>query len=154
MTVAPGGLGSTLTLNGSGFVSGSSVLWNGANRVTTFVSPTQLQAAILSSDVASAGTAQLVVTSPAPGGGISNPQAFQITNPTTSVWLGRSDIAVGTDPRGVAIADFNNDRKADVAVVDRASNTVSILLGNGDGTFAAAANYAIGVDSAPCGRRF
>jgi FG-GAP-like repeat/Abnormal spindle-like microcephaly-assoc'd, ASPM-SPD-2-Hydin len=47
----------------------------------------------------------------------------------------------------VAVADFNGDGKPDVAVVDRASNTVSILLGNGDGTFAAAASYAIGVDS-------
>lgn len=147
MTAAPGAQGSTLTLNGAGFVSGSSVLWNGANRVTTFVSPTQLQAAILSSDVAAIGTAQLTVTNPAPGGGISNPQAFQITNPTTSVWLGRSDLAVGSDPRGVAVADFNGDGKPDVAVVDRASNTVSILLGNGDGTFSAAASYAIGVDS-------
>ena len=70
--------GFNLTVNGSGFVAGSVVKWNGANRTTTFVSPTQLTAAIPASDIASAGTAQVTVTSPAPGGGTSVPQAFTI----------------------------------------------------------------------------
>jgi len=35
-----GGVGFTLTTNGSGFVPGSTVHWNGATRVTTFVSGT------------------------------------------------------------------------------------------------------------------
>ena len=46
-------------MNGSGFVIGSVVNWNGSPRTTTFVSATQLQAAILSADVATAGTAQV-----------------------------------------------------------------------------------------------
>jgi hypothetical protein len=142
----PGGSGSTLTLNGSGFVSGSSVLFNGSSRATTFVSHTQLQAALTSSDVATAGTAQVVVTNPSPGGGASNPQAFQITNPTSTVLMGGNTLAVGTDPRGTVTAEFNGDGIPDVAVVDRGTNSVTILMGNGDGTFAAAANYATGVD--------
>ncbi len=146
MTAAPGASGSTLTLNGTGFVAGSSVLWNGSSRATTFISPTQLQAAILSSDVATAGTAQVAITNPAPGGGISNPQAFQITNPTSTIWLGQNTLTVGTDPRGVVVADFNGDGKPDIAIVDRVSNTISVLLGNGDGTFAPAATYATGAD--------
>jgi hypothetical protein len=146
MTAAPGASGSTLTLNGTGFVAGSAVLWNGSSRATTFISPTQLQAAILSSDVATAGAAQVSVTNPAPGGGVSNPQTFQITNPTSTIWLGQNTLSVGTDPRGVVVADFNGDGKPDIAVVDRVANSISILLGNGDGTFAPAATYATGAD--------
>lgn len=146
LTAAPGGSISTLTVNGSGFVSSSSVLINGSSRTTTYVNPTQLQAALLASDVATAGTDQVVVTSPAPGGGTSNPLAFQITNSLSTVLMGGTTLAVGTDPRGIITADFNGDGKPDVAVVDRGTNTITILLGNGDGTFATAASYATGFD--------
>lgn len=60
--------------------------------------------------------------------------------------------ATGASPAGVAIADFNNDGKPDVAVTyatDTAGNSVSILLGNGDGTFLTANNFAAG--SGPVG---
>src|SRR5262249_59521668 len=50
-----GGPGFTLTVNGSNFVSASVVQVNGANRTTTFVSSTQLTAAIPATDTASAG---------------------------------------------------------------------------------------------------
>ncbi len=145
-TAPPGGTGPTLTLHGTGFTSGSSVLWNGSGLATTYVSATQLSAAVPSANIVAAGTAQVVVTNPAPGGGASNPQTFQITNPTSTILLGRADLAVGIDPRGMVVADFNGDGKPDVAVVNRADNTVSILLGNGDGTFSAAATYPTGFD--------
>jgi len=48
-------------------------------------------------------------------------------------------------PRSVAVADFNGDGKPDLAVADESGN-VSILLGNGDGTFQPAANYPAGTD--------
>jgi hypothetical protein len=73
-----GGAGFTLTANGTGFVSGSAVHWNGATRTTTFVSATQLTAAIAAGDIASAGTAQVTVVSPTPGGGTSAAIAFTI----------------------------------------------------------------------------
>src|ERR1700726_3663544 len=38
----PGGPDFTLGVNGSGFVAGSIVRWNGLNRATTFVSANQL----------------------------------------------------------------------------------------------------------------
>src|SRR5713101_147883 len=50
--IAPGGAGFTLTVNGTGFVSGSVVNWNGSARATTFVSGSQLTATVLSSDIA------------------------------------------------------------------------------------------------------
>src|SRR5882724_1747622 len=61
----------TPSVSGTNFVSGSVVRWNGAARTTTFVSSTQLQAAITAADVATAGTASVTVFSPTPGGGTS-----------------------------------------------------------------------------------
>lgn len=69
----------TLTVAGSNFISGSVVRWNGSSRVTTFVSATQLRAAISSTDLATAGTAQVTVLNASPGGGTSNAEPFDIT---------------------------------------------------------------------------
>lgn len=43
--------------------------------------------------------------------------------------------AVGTTPQAIAIADFNSDGRPDLAVANFGGNSVSILIGNGDGTF-------------------
>jgi VCBS repeat protein len=55
---------------------------------------------------------------------------------------------VGSTPRLVDIGDFNNDGKKDLAVVDLGNppdhGNVSLLLGNGDGTFAAAVSIPAG----------
>ncbi len=45
-----------------------------------------------------------------------------------------------------ATGDFNGDGKADVAIANFTSNTVSILLGNGDGTLQPAVKYPVGVN--------
>jgi hypothetical protein len=71
----------TLTVNGSGFTAASEVRWEGAPRPTTFVSSTQLRASIGATDVAAAGTAQVTVFSPAPGGGTSAALPFTIAPP-------------------------------------------------------------------------
>jgi hypothetical protein len=67
-----------LTVNGSGFVSGSEVQWNSGNRPTTFVSGTQLSAQISADDILVAGTDNITVSNPAPGGGTSQSVAFNI----------------------------------------------------------------------------
>ncbi|MGI9046418.1 MAG: IPT/TIG domain-containing protein [Burkholderiales bacterium] len=73
-----GGATFTLTVTGSNFVSSSVVRWNGANRTTTFVSATQMSASIPAADIAAAGTAQVTVFTPTPGGGTSAAQTFTI----------------------------------------------------------------------------
>ncbi len=76
----------TLTVNGTNFVSGLSVVrWNGTDRTTTYVSATQLTAAIPASDITSAGTTSLTVFNPTPGGGESNSQTFTINNPVPTI---------------------------------------------------------------------
>jgi hypothetical protein len=46
----------------------------------------------------------------------------------------------------VAVGDFNKDGKADLAVPNEKSYTVSVLAGNGDGTFQTHVDYATGID--------
>ena len=95
-TAIAGGAAFNLTVNGSGFVSGSVVNWNGAVRTTSLISPTQLQAAISATDIATAGTAQVTVTSPAPGGGTTGNSAFSINNPAPSITsLAPSSVTAG-----------------------------------------------------------
>jgi hypothetical protein len=60
-------------------VSSTVVQWNGSSRVTRLVSSTILQADILPSDIASAGTAQVTVYTPPPGGGLSQALPFRIS---------------------------------------------------------------------------
>jgi Putative Ig domain len=73
-----GGPGFTLTVNGTNFVSTSTVRWNGTALTTTFVSSTQLTTTVPASFIASAGTASVTVVNPGPGGGTSNGQTFTI----------------------------------------------------------------------------
>src|SRR5262249_5023633 len=70
-----------LTVNGNGFGAGSIVNWKGSPIPTFFVSATRLMASVSASNVAVAGTAQVTVFNPAPGGGPSNPLTFPITAP-------------------------------------------------------------------------
>ena len=70
------------------------------------------------------------------------------TAPTQTVsFIARRDFEAGTYPHSVAVADFNGDGVQDLAVVGIAlSNDVSVLLGNGDGTFRAPISVPVGSD--------
>ena len=52
---------------------------------------------------------------------------------------------VGSSPQAIATADFNGDGKADIVTANTNSNTVSVLINNGDGTFGTTENLAVGV---------
>ena len=80
-----GSAGFTLTLTGGNFVPNSVVKVNGASRPTTFVSATQLTAAIPASDMAVAGYLSITVFNPAPGGGTSGPITFTVNNPLPTI---------------------------------------------------------------------
>ncbi len=70
------------------------------------------------------------------------PQNIPSVNFTTPV-----NYTVGSLPFACAVADFNGDGIMDIAVVNSdpytTPDTVSVLLGKGDGTFEAAVNYAV-----------
>ncbi len=51
---------------------------------------------------------------------------------------------VGSSPYNLKIGDFNGDTKLDLVVANRDSNSISVLLGKGDGTFYSQTTYATG----------
>lgn len=93
-----GGQGFTLTVNGSSFVPGTVVNWDDSPRNTTYVSSTEVQAAILASDIAQAGTFRVTATNPPPGGGNSNPLTFTVNNPVPSILSISPDNATAGGP--------------------------------------------------------
>lgn len=79
-----GGASFTLTANGSNFINGSLINWNGAALTTTYVSSSKLTAAIPAANIAAAGTALVTVFTPSPGGGTSASTTFTINAATTT----------------------------------------------------------------------
>src|SRR6266849_3573134 len=76
---------------------------------------------------------------------------------TVSILLGNgdgtfqthNDFNTGSGPTGIAVGDFNGDGKLDIVTANYGidlefSNTVSVLLGNGDGTFQRHVEYTAG----------
>ncbi len=50
----------------------------------------------------------------------------------------------GSAPEALVVGNFKGDKGVDLAVVSAGSNTLSILLGNADGTFQKPTNYDVG----------
>ncbi|MGC9949296.1 MAG: FG-GAP-like repeat-containing protein [Bryobacteraceae bacterium] len=139
-----GASGFGLKILGGGFLPGAVVNWNGAPLSTTFVGKTQLTATVPPANAATAGTAWITVVNPTPGGGTSNPYWFPITTPTEWLTLNRTDLASSAGPQALATADFDGNGTLDLLVANSAANSVSVLLGNGNGTFAPPADYSTG----------
>ena len=122
-SVIAGGASFTLTINGTNFVAGSVVNFNGSARSTTFSSSTELTATINASDIAVAGTASITVVNSAPGGGTSNSQTLTIDNPAptttsispTSTTAGGSSFTLtvdGTNFVTSSVVDWNGSSRA------------------------------------------
>jgi hypothetical protein len=74
-----GAMAQTLTINGSGFMSSSTVTYNGTVHTATFGSATQLTIQLTAADEATVGNYPVIVTNPTPGGGASNTATFSVT---------------------------------------------------------------------------
>ncbi|MGH9745672.1 MAG: FG-GAP-like repeat-containing protein [Candidatus Acidiferrales bacterium] len=79
------------------------------------------------------------------------------TNDTLEVFLGKGDgtftvpsvaastiIPTGRAPSSIAAADLNGDGHIDIVVTNQNDNTVSVFLGNGDGTFKKRTDLTVG----------
>ena len=79
--MAAGSTGQMLGVVGTGFISSSTVTYNGVSHPAT-LNNTYLWLSLSTSDVATTGTFPIVVTNPAPGGGSSSPMNFTVTTGT------------------------------------------------------------------------
>ena len=95
-----------LTINGTGFLSSSTVTFNGIAHTPVYVNANQLTISLTSSDLATAGSYPVVVTNPAPGGGSSAAVDFAVspTNPVPAITsLAPASLAVGAPPQALTL---------------------------------------------------
>ena len=83
-STAAGSAAFVLTINGSGFVTGSTVMWNTTALTTTFVSATQLTANVPANLLATAGNASVTVSN---AGVASNAVTFTINAAGSSLTI-------------------------------------------------------------------
>jgi len=129
---APFGTSSfTLEVSGADFVKSSRVLWDSGERPTEYVDRTRLNAAIPATDIASAGTASIAVSSPEPGGGLSNLLTFAIAGTGAASAL----IRISVDSAG-AEADGPSGKpslSADGRFVAFESSATNLVTGDQNG---------------------
>ncbi len=58
--------------------------------------------------------------------------------------LPRADFPTGTDPVAIVAADLNADGRLDLITANKGANTISVLLGNPDGSFGAKKDFPTG----------
>lgn len=150
-SVIAGGSSFTLTANGTGFVAGSIIEWNGSPLATTYVSSQQLSATVPVSAISQSGSAQVAVFTPIPGGGSSSAQVFVIVSAMPIVTLSHSQLTFVAQAQGVASSaqtvtltnsgnaslaianisasgDFNATSDCGVSVAANASCTISVTF--------------------------
>lgn len=94
----------TMTVNGTGFVSSSAVLFNGTALATTYVSSIKLTAQVPANKMTAAGDFPIAVQNQPPGGGVSAPVVFKVQYPTPSVTtVSPSTIAAGSSPTEIQV---------------------------------------------------
>jgi len=146
-SVASGDPSFQLVVSGSHFVRTSAVTWNGEDRPTTYVTSTQLVAAIPASDLLTSGMASIAVRNPAPQGGLSNRLAFDVGPASSSSFVaervsvdtlgnqangpsGRPSVSanaryVAFESSATNLVDFDQNAASDIFVRDTCRNAGS-----------------------------
>ena len=136
LTPANAGVGTasfTLQVQGFDFVKSSRVLWDTSDRPTTFIDTTKLNAAIPATDLANPGNPAVTVSSPLPGGGITNALSFAITSGAAATLIRVSVDTAGVQSNGPSGRPAISANGRFVAFESQASNlVVSDLNGQSD----------------------
>jgi hypothetical protein len=165
-TLAPastpaGGADFTLTVTGSNFVPGSTVEWNDSPRLTTMVSSTQLTATIYASDIATMGTAQVIVLNPGNGGGASAalpfsisaalpPTAPVVTISPTSLTFATQAVATASAAQSISLKNSGNADLSGVKIAVTGADAASFAETNNCGaTVSAGTSCSVNVVFTP-----
>ena len=144
-TTAAGSTGFTLTVNGTGFLSGSVVNFNGTALTTTFVSATQLTAAVPAAAVATTGSYPVTVANPSANqGGTSAAATFTVTTPVPTITsftptTGAASMTVtvtGTNFTGATAVTLNGVAITGFTVVSATTITFVVPAGASSGPIA------------------
>jgi hypothetical protein len=130
----------TVTVRGEGFVRGAAVVWEGVALDTTFVNSTELRAALSAATVGQEGrVADVCVSNPAPGGGLSDVVAVTVSEAVLQVTLQPVHFMAGLAYSNVAVATFTH------GAAGATENDYQAVIDWGDGfrTTASAANGTI-----------
>ncbi|MBX9603458.1 MAG: FG-GAP-like repeat-containing protein, partial [Bryobacteraceae bacterium] len=74
----------------------------------------------------------------------SAPVVLNVAAMPSSAFLPAASPSTGQEPDSIAVADFNGDGFADLITSNVRGNSVSVLQGNGNGTFQAKTDYPVG----------
>ena len=137
----------TLTASVSAASTGTVEFFDGGNFLgSAVVSGTQ---AVLTTRLLPAGVRAVKATygGDATHGASSSPIVSQTVAAGAASGLSAgASFATGAGPVAVASGDFNQDGKTDLVTVNSSAGSISVLLGNGDGTFRAKVDYAVGTN--------
>ena len=128
-TVA-GGSALTMVVVGTNFNSASIVQFNENALATTFISSTQLTAAITAAEISTPGTASITVSNPSDSGGLSSPSTFFVgsTGGTSSAGAAFSLITLSQTSSDMASDPINRVIYLSVpASASNLGNTVAVL---------------------------
>lgn len=124
--------GGMLTITGTNFQTGATATVGAATCANPLVMPTQITCS-LPAKAAVCGAQDVVVTNPDSQTATKTGAVRYLTSAVT--FATPTTAATGMLPRRDIAADFNADGKLDIAASNNNSGTVSVLIGNGDGTF-------------------
>ncbi|HEV7765412.1 MAG TPA: Calx-beta domain-containing protein [Thermoanaerobaculia bacterium] len=138
--------GTVVTLKGTNFAPGATTVMFGSVPGTGVNCPSTTQCTVVSP--AGSGTVSVRVLTPGAASADTLHDDFTYTAPPATSCATfsaptSSSIAGANAPIAVAVGEFNGDAYKDLAVVNRTSNNVSVLLGDGSGGFAVSATLSI-----------
>ncbi len=149
-----GSAATQITVNGSGFIPGTIVQWNGVALETTYVSATQLTALVPGSDFASEGTAQIAAVNPAPGGS-SSALTFTILGPLVALSSNNATFGVIQDGTispvtQISVENTGNAPLTGLVLAITGKNAAAFSQTNSCGSgLAAGASCAVSLTMAP-----
>ncbi len=141
-----GTIGTTVTITGTNFspIPSENIVNFGAVKATVSASTTESLTVTVPTEAGSVVPLSVSVNGKiAYSTTCSTPDFHLINTPTLSLSYALKITNVGENPNYVISGDYNGDGKSDLVTANY-SGSLSVLLGNGDGTFNSYTNYNVG----------